>query len=85
MKCLLAFRPEELRQEFAAEGLPRFRAAQVLHQLYSRGERDLAGMTDLPAALPPLVAMMLARDPAARPTAAEASSSLGRLLAQVVA
>ena len=51
MRSLLACRPEELRQAFAAEGIPRFRAAQVLRQLYVRGERDLAGMTDLPAAL----------------------------------
>ena len=51
MRSLLAMRPAELREAFAADGIERFRAPQVLRQLYGRGERDPAAMTDLPSGL----------------------------------
>jgi 23S rRNA (adenine2503-C2)-methyltransferase len=43
--------PAALRERFAAEGLPAFRADQVAGWLYGRGVEDPHAMTDLPAEL----------------------------------
>jgi 23S rRNA (adenine2503-C2)-methyltransferase len=42
---------EALRERFAQEGLPPWRAEQVAGWVYRRGVEDPAGMTDLPAEL----------------------------------
>ncbi len=51
MKSVLARTPDELREAFAAEGRPGFRAAQVAHWLFARRERDFAAMANLPRGL----------------------------------
>jgi 23S rRNA (adenine2503-C2)-methyltransferase len=51
VKSLLARTPDELREAFAVEGRPGFRAAQVAHWLFARRERDFASMANLPRAL----------------------------------
>jgi 23S rRNA (adenine2503-C2)-methyltransferase len=43
--------PARLRERFAAEGLPAWRADQVASWLYGRGVEDPRAMTDLPAEL----------------------------------
>jgi 23S rRNA (adenine2503-C2)-methyltransferase len=45
------FSPAALRERFAAEGLPAFRADQVASWLYARGVEDPRAMTDLPEEL----------------------------------
>jgi 23S rRNA (adenine2503-C2)-methyltransferase len=45
------FSPGRLRERFAADGLPAFRADQVASWLYERGVEDPRAMTDLPAEL----------------------------------
>jgi 23S rRNA (adenine2503-C2)-methyltransferase len=45
------FSPGALRERFAADGLPAFRADQVAQWLYARGVEDPGGWTDLPHAL----------------------------------
>jgi 23S rRNA (adenine2503-C2)-methyltransferase len=51
VRSLLGYAPDELRRAFAAEGLEPYRAGQVLHWIYVRGERDFAQMSDLGAGL----------------------------------
>ena len=48
---LKSFSPGALRERFAAEGLPAFRADQVASWLYARAVEDPRAMTDLPAEL----------------------------------
>jgi len=43
--------PEELRLDFAAQGLPRYRADQIAAWLYQRGVEDPMEMTDLDVGL----------------------------------
>jgi 23S rRNA (adenine2503-C2)-methyltransferase len=43
--------PEALRERFARDGLPAFRADQVLAWLYRKGTADFSAMTDLPLPL----------------------------------
>lgn len=43
--------PEALRERFARDGLPAYRADQVLGWIYGRGVDDVAEMTDLPVSL----------------------------------
>jgi 23S rRNA (adenine2503-C2)-methyltransferase len=45
------FSPARLRERFAADGLPAWRADQVAGWLYARGVEDPHAMTDLPAEL----------------------------------
>ena len=45
------FSPPRLRERFAADGLPAWRADQVASWLYARGVEDPRAMTDLPAEL----------------------------------
>ena len=45
------FSPDALRERFAAEGLPAWRADQVASWLYGRAVEDPRAMTDLPAEL----------------------------------
>ncbi len=45
------FSPGALRERFAAEGLPAWRADQVASWLYARGVEDPRAFTDLPGAL----------------------------------
>ncbi len=47
MKSVLDYTPEELRRSFAASGIERFHADQVLHWLCVRGVREFGAMTDL--------------------------------------
>ncbi len=51
MRSLLAHTPDELREAFAAEGTPAFRASQVARWLYARRVRDFAAMANLPLPL----------------------------------
>lgn len=51
MNSLLALTPDELRSDFAAAGVPGFRAAQVASWLYARRVRDFAAMANLPREL----------------------------------
>ena len=51
MRSLLARTPDELREAFATDGLPRFRAAQVARWLFARRVRDSAAMANLPREL----------------------------------
>lgn len=48
MRSLLALRPAELRDAFAADGLAPYRADQVVRWIWKRGERDLGAMSNLP-------------------------------------
>ncbi len=49
-KDIVSLLPEELEAELSALGAPKYRAAQVFRWL-SRGVRDFAAMSDLPASL----------------------------------
>ncbi|MCZ6463910.1 MAG: 23S rRNA (adenine(2503)-C(2))-methyltransferase RlmN [Proteobacteria bacterium] len=48
---LKSYTPEALRERFRRDGLPAYRADQVLAWIYQRGVEDFAAMTDLGLAL----------------------------------
>jgi 23S rRNA (adenine2503-C2)-methyltransferase len=51
VRSLLGHTPDELRELFAADGLPAFRASQVARWLFKNRVRDFDAMANLPRAL----------------------------------